>query len=137
MSVSERPVKVVPRVLGSCCCLYSPSCREEEFSATGEAAFSGYSCCGYSFSSVCLPWLWIHDFGISKPFGSLVASSPVACSSCSCVRPLTSWRSAPRRSAPWRKVDLTRFGGHPKVWRQSLRKGSPYAEPQSTLPRGV
>jgi len=34
-------------------------------------------------------------------------------------------------------VDLTRFGGHPKVWRQSLRKGSPYAEPQSTLPRGV
>src|SRR5829696_9209396 len=34
-------------------------------------------------------------------------------------------------------LDLTRFGGHPKVWRQSLRKGSPYAEPQSTLPRGV
>ncbi len=36
------------------------------------------------------------------------------------------------------KVDLTRLGGHLRVWRRSLRKGSPqHAEPQSTLPRGV
>jgi len=26
------------------------------------------------------------------------------------------------------KVDLTRLGGHPRVWRQSLREVSPYAE---------
>jgi transposase len=25
-------------------------------------------------------------------------------------------------------MDLTRFGGHPRVWRRSFREGSPYAQ---------
>src|SRR5215216_5014964 len=35
-------------------------------------------------------------------------------------------------------LDLTRSGGHPRVWRQSLRGGSPHAEEYRVpLPRGV
>src|SRR3712207_5036886 len=35
-------------------------------------------------------------------------------------------------------VDLTRSGGHPRVWRQSLRGGSPHAEEDGVaLPAGV
>ena len=35
-------------------------------------------------------------------------------------------------------MDLTRFGGHPRVWRQSLLEGGPHAEENKvSLHRGV
>jgi hypothetical protein len=42
------------------------------------------------------------------------------------------------RYCEFKQVDLTRLGGHPRVWRQSLREGSPSAgQSKSSLHRGV